>query len=257
MFITNTKRKTMYQCFVLILFIVNFNTTLYGYDYEIDYGSTAYEDEGNILLKLNLGYLNANGKHNHASYINIDKNNIILKSDELSDIPDLIKHGQTLNISTSMFINDHIGLEGLIGLQRFGIAYESIKSISKLSEIESPKFTEQDDLYRIYSFIGSLGVRLDVAPYAGIRSYLTFGVNGRLFWAKTDEINLNYDLGCVAKAGVDFISKDNTIFNIEGYKYFSSDMLIKYGSDIVADTKMESRLKINSWGVSVGIGLLF
>lgn len=63
-------------------------------------------------------------------------------------------------------------------------------------------------------------IQYHVAPFGAIRPYVGGGIHGTYMYTRSKAIKVSPGYGPVAQVGVDFISKDDTLFTFDIRKYF-------------------------------------
>ena len=115
--------------------------------------------------------------------------------------------------------------------------------------------------HEIYYVPAAATVQYHIAPFGAIRPYVGGGYSGSFMFSRSKAIKVDHGHGAVIQAGIDFVSKDDTMFTFDIKQFFTkSKVTLKKG---FLDPNNANAANIGStatWNplvVSAGIGFKF
>ena len=213
-----------------------------------DYYANYYEDEGDLLFKIRGFYLNTLSKPKNfpASVATKEKPGT------------LVQVGYGVDTATTYFFTDNIAAELSLGI---GIMRVKSSSLSKaaLSLGDGTGVAGKNNQIIIVPAAGT--IQYHVAPFGAIRPYIGGGIHGTYMYTRSKAIKVSTGYGPVAQIGVDFISKDDTLFTFDIRKYFlKSNVTFKkgfLGPNNAAVTDVRSKVDWSPLVISAGFGFRF
>jgi outer membrane protein len=213
-----------------------------------DYYANYYEDEGDLLFKIRGFYLNTLSKPKNfpASVATKEKPGT------------LVQVGYGVDTATTYFFTDNIAAELSLGI---GIMRVKSSSLSKaaLSLGDGTGVAGKNNQIIIVPAAGT--IQYHVAPFGAIRPYVGGGIHGTYMYTRSKAIKVSTGYGPVAQIGVDFISKDDTLFTFDIRKYFlKSNVTFKkgfLGPNNAAVTDVRSKVDWSPLVISAGFGFRF
>lgn len=219
-------------------------------NYDNDYDSTLYQDEGRLLLKFRASSLNASGKMKNPAPTSL------LGKAEPRKSGKMLASGVGAEAAAVLFFSDRIATEISLGLSSFKHKAAPIDAaVWNYGQNGSAKKRA-----RIYMIPMSIGMQYHIAPFGGIRPYV--GAGYQYVYAHTSSKNFTATngYGPLAQFGVDFVLRDDTIFNIDLKQSFYKTK-IKYKRNMLGlaagDSAPSSKVTINPIQLSVGLGIKF
>ncbi len=116
--------------------------------------------------------------------------------------------------------------------------------------------TLSSDTY-LYSIPLHATLQFHVAPFGGIRPYIGGGYHVNYVYSPLKEIDIDFMHGPIIQAGIDFVGKDNTIYNIDIKKYFVTSTKINYSKDYFGSSAFSTKTNFSPIIISLGIGMKF
>lgn len=211
-----------------------------------DYYGNYYDEGGALLFKIRGFYANTGAKtEGLPPPVNIGT----------SKAGRLVQHGLGGDGSATIFLTDSIATEISIGLIYFKTKRKA------LSDIRSAYGTATGDInkkHQIYFIPTTITAQYHIAPYGGIRPYFGAGYTGTYMHTRSKAFKIKNDHGPVMQVGVDFISKDDTLFTFDVRKYFLKSKLTFRNEFLGTDSNdISSKVSWNPLVVSLGFGFKF
>ena len=166
--------------------------------------------------------------------------------------------GYGVDTATTYFFTDNIAAELSLGI---GIMRVKSSSLSKaaLSLGDGTGVAGKNNQIIIVPAAGT--IQYHVAPFGAIRPYVGGGIHGTYMYTRSKAIKVSTGYGPVAQIGVDFISKDDTLFTFDIRKYFlKSNVTFKkgfLGPNNAAVTDVRSKVDWSPLVISAGFGFRF
>jgi outer membrane protein len=227
--------KNILVCFVM-LFAFNATAGVYNSDY--------YEDEGDLLFKIRGFYLNTEAKLSKlpASISTSTKPKSFAQS------------GYGVDGAVTYFFTKNIATELSLGLGVIRVKKAALASAAESFGTGTGDAGTRNDIIHIPA---SATVQYHVAPFGAIRPYVGGGYHGSFMHTRSKAIHTATGHGAVLQVGIDFISKDDTIFTFDVRQFFlKSKVKFKKGFlGTVGD--IDSTVTWNPLVVSAGIGYKF
>jgi outer membrane protein len=219
---------------IIVLFAILFTFNATASEYKNDY----YEDEGDLLFKIRGFYLNTNAK-------------LTKLPASVSGAPkpkSFAQNGYGVDTAVTYFFTKNIATELSLG---FGII--KVKSAALQSAANSFGTAAGGKKNEIYYVPASATIQYHVAPFGAIRPYIGGGYHGAFMHTRSKAIKVKTGHGAVLQAGIDFVSKDDTIFTFDVRQFLlSSKVTFKSGSPNTPN--VDSTVKWNPLVISAGIG---
>ncbi|MCC2646229.1 MAG: ompW [Rickettsiaceae bacterium] len=204
----------------------------------------SYEDEGRLIVKLRGFGALSSGKQKGLPSPTSNRGKT-----EPRSIDKLLTKGAGVEGATDLFFNDHVASELSIALG--GFKTKSPYSIAyNYSDTANP--SKKKDLFLVPI---SMLLQYHAAPFGAISPYVGGGLHYSMLFTRSRDYKLTNAKGPVMQAGVDFVTKDDTIINVDVKKYIMQSK-IKYRSTITGNG-VNGKLKIDPLVISVGIGYKF
>lgn len=209
-------------------------------DYDADY----YLDEGKLLFKLRPIYANVSG--NQKGFENFNST---------SRKPgDLIKNGYGFDTATTYFLTDYIAAELSAGLIYFKSKKATVKDTASFFGNPNVQTSKGSNIWMV-PVSGTL--QYHVAPFGAIRPYLGLGLHGTYVYSRSKEFSVGNGAGAVLQAGIDFVSRDDTLITLDVRQY-SLESKINYKSSFTGlNRDFSTKAKWNPIVISLGFGFVF
>jgi len=224
---------------VLSAFIASANIAFAAHD---DYYANYYEDEGDLLFKIRGFYLNTSSKFKNlpASVATKEKPGA------------LVQLGYGVDTATTYFFTDNIAAELSLGI---GMMKVKSSALSKAAALGDGKgVVGKNNQIIIVPAAGT--IQYHVAPFGAIRPYVGGGIHGTYMHTRSKAIKVSTGYGPVAQIGVDFISKDDTLFTVDIRKYFLKSN-VTFKKSFLGTEDIRSKVDWSPLVVSAGFGFRF
>jgi len=214
-------------------------------DYDSDYDSGFYENEGRINLKLR-----AFGSITKAK----QKNLPAPTKSPVAPNNHFLANGYGIEGATTLFFGDYVAAELGIGLGLYKVSSSTVANVGN-NYSASPNQGKRHPLYNIpVTFIP----QVHLAPFGAIRPYAGAGYSGVYFFTQAKEYRVKSTTGPVIQLGVDFVMTDDTMLNFYIKKYWITPRVTYKSGFLGANAPfVSSKLPINPLVVSIGFGYKF
>ena len=166
--------------------------------------------------------------------------------------------GGGVELATEVFLTDHVATELAVGVGVYktnkleNIANNYLNSSNTHAEAADPKF--------LWFAPVSFGVKYFVAPFGAISPYFGLAYSYNVFFTMSDEYNIGNAHSFVIQAGVDFVTRDDTVYSLDVKKYLQRPE-VRYNEKMIAkkDNK-ETIANLKDFDpimISLGIGYKF
>ncbi len=212
-----------------------------------DYYSNYYEDEGDLLFKLRGFYLTTSSKPKGfpASVSTKEKPG------------SLVQHGYGIDTATTYFFTDNLAAELSLAIGMMKVKGSALSKAASLGD--GTGNGGKNNQIIIVPAAGT--IQYHVAPFGAIRPYVGGGIHGTYMYTRSKAIKVSTGYGPVVQIGVDFISKDDTLFTFDIRKYFlKSNVTFKknlLGPNNPAISDIRSKVDWSPLVISAGFGFKF
>jgi len=212
-----------------------------------DYYANYYEDEGDLLFKIRGFYLHTSSKPTNfpASVAAKEKPGA------------LVQLGYGVDTATTYFFTDNIAAELSLGIGMMKVKSSALAKAASLGD--GTGVAGKNNQIIIVPAAGA--IQYHVAPFGAIRPYVGGGIHGTYMYTRSEAIKVATGYGPVVQIGVDFISKDDTLFTFDIRKYFlKSNVTFKkgfLGPNNPAVTDIRSKVDWSPLIISAGFGFRF
>jgi outer membrane protein W len=166
--------------------------------------------------------------------------------------------GGGIEFATEVFLTDHIATELAVGVGAYRT--KKLENIAFNYEASGKTHATAADPKLLWFAPISFGVKYFVAPFGAISPYFGIGYSYNIFFTMSDEYNVGNTHSFVVQAGVDFVTRDDTVYSLDIKKLmqkpevrYSEKMIAKVdGKEAIANLKEFSPIV-----VSVGVGYKF
>jgi len=216
-----------------------------AYDYDADY----YEDEGALLFKVRAFYTSLSGKMKNLPNGNLNTE----KPGALS------QHGYGFDTATTYFFTDNIAAELSLGISTLRVKKNTLLKASLFLGDGTGTTGKNNDIFWVPL---AATVQYHVAPFGAIRPYIGGGYSGSYMHTNSKAIKVANGHGPVVQAGVDFVSKDDTLFTFDVRQYFLKSKVtfkkgfLRPGGGTNAND-INSKVDWNPLVISAGFGFKF
>jgi len=215
-----------------------------AYDYEADY----YEDEGLLLFKIRAFYTSTSGKIKKLPAGDTD----------FAKPGSLAKSGYGFDTATTYFFTDNIAAELSLGLSTLRVKKTALTKASLFLGDGTGTTGKNNDIYWVPL---TATIQYHIAPFGAIRPYVGGGYSGSYMHTNSKAIKVANGHGPVVQVGVDFISKDDTLFTFDVRQYFlKSKVTFKKGflePGVTAARNVNTKVDWNPLVISAGFGFKF
>ncbi len=212
-----------------------------------DYYANYYEDEGDLLFKVRGFYLSTSSKPKGfpASVSSKEKPG------------SLVQHGYGVDTATTYFFTDNIAAELSLGIGMMKVKGSALSKAAALGD--GTGVGGKNNQIIIVPAAGT--IQYHVAPFGAIRPYVGGGIHGTYMHTRSKAIKVSTGYGPVVQLGIDFISKDDTLFTFDVRQYFlKSNVTFRkslLGPNNPAITDIRSKVDWNPLVISAGFGFKF
>jgi len=212
-----------------------------------DYYSNYYEDEGDLLFKLRGFYLTTSSKPKGFP-----------ASVSAKEKPgSLVQNGYGIDTATTYFFTDNLAAELSLAIGMMKVKGSALSKAASLGD--GTGNGGKNNQIIIVPAAGT--IQYHVAPFGAIRPYVGGGIHGTYMYTRSKAIKVSTGYGPVAQIGVDFISKDDTLFTVDIRKYFlKSNVTFKkslLGPNNPAISDIRSKVDWSPLVISAGFGFKF
>ena len=159
----------------------------------------------------------------------------------------LLERGYGIEAATDLFFNDYLASEIAVGFNLF-----RPKSLSNVAHNWGVTAAKKKNIYMVPI---SLLVQGYLAPFGAISPYIGVGYNYSFLFTNSKEFKINNAHGIVMQAGVDFVTRDDTVFSLDVKQYLLKPK-VNYKSGFIADAP-SAKIKMNPLAISLGVGYKF
>lgn len=219
-------------------------STVFANDYDAGY----YEDEGSLLFKIRGFYINSPSKLKSlpSSVANKEKPGSI------------VENGYGFDTATTFFFTDNIATELSLGLSMLRVKNSALEKVGSSFGNGAKSPGKKNEIYFVPL---AATLQYHVAPFGAIRPYVGAGYHGAYMYTRSKAIKVANGHGPVAQIGIDFISKDDTLFTFDVRQYFlKSKLTFKKGflfPNNDAASNIGSKVDWNPLVISAGFGFKF
>jgi len=196
---------------IIVLFAILFTFNATASEYKNNY----YEDEGDLLFKIRGFYLNTSAK-------------LTKLPASVSGSPkpkSFAQHGYGVDTAVTYFFTQNIATELSLGFDIIKVKNSALQSAANSFGTVAGNPGEKNEIYHIPA---SATLQYHIAPFGAIRPYVGGGYHGAFMHTRSKAIKVKNGHGAVLQAGIDFISKDDTIFTFDVRQFFlKSKVLFK------------------------------
>lgn len=207
---------------------------------DTDYNESYYEDEGRLMFKVKAYGMLQKGKQTKLP---------TPTNSSVSNVGHLFKQGAGISSSTTIFFNDNVAAEISLGFNGTKLKGSSINAVA--SNYGSSNSVKKHKYF--YGIPIALTGQYHVAPFGAVRPYIGAGYGYQYIISTAKMLTVSKCYGAIAQVGVDFIAKDDTLFNVDVSQYFMKPR-IKYKASFVGTNGVSSRIKMNPLLISIGVG---
>jgi outer membrane protein len=245
MFIQKNKSCIMKKFIQLALIALLLGWTHLGFTSTDEDDIYNYQDEGRLVFKLRGFGAISEGKQKGLPVATSQRGRTSPQANEK-----LATKGYGLEGATELFFNDHIASELSAG---FGTLKTKAPESIAYNYSDNAKAGKKKDLFVLpVSFL----MQFHAAPFGAISPYVGGGLHYSMLFTRSRDYKLSNAKGPVFQAGVDFVTRDDTIINVDVKKYIMESK-VKYKSSVAPNGGVSSKLKIDPVVISVGIGYKF
>ena len=209
-----------------------------------EYSNNYHEDEGALIFKIRGFYLHTNAKLTKlpAAHANTTKPT------------SLVANGYGFDTSTTYFFTDNFATELSLG---FGILKVKRSTLSAASTAFGDRNGVIGKNNNIYYIPATATIQYHIAPFGALRPYVGAGYGGIFLHTRSKAIKVTNSHGAVLQVGIDFVSKDDTIFTLDVKQYFSKSK-VTFKKDFLNNASgVDSTAVWNPLVISAGVGFKF
>lgn len=221
---------------IIALFTILFALNAAASEYKNDY----YEDEGDLLFKIRGFYLNTSAK-------------LTKLPASVSGSPkpkSFAQNGYGADTAITYFFTKNIATELSLGFDMIKVKSSALKAAANSFGNGQGNPGKNNEIYHIPA---SATIQYHVAPFGAIRPYIGGGYHGAFMHTRSKAIKVKSGHGAVLQAGIDFVSKDDTIFTFDVRQFFLKSKTT-FKTDFLNAPSVDSTVDWNPLVVSVGIG---
>lgn len=217
-------------------------------DYDAkDYGSTSYEDEGMVVLKIRGSGIVSKAKQKALPAPTSNRGKASPAGNS-----SFIENGYGVEGATLIFFGDNIGAELSTGLNVYNASNSAVGEVG----YNYSDTAVQGKRKRLYAIPLNLTLQWHFAPFGAIRPYAGGGYNGTYFITKAKEYKIKSTTGPILQLGVDFVMTDDTLINVDVKKLWLKPK-VSYKRSYVDANSVKTTVPINPLIISVGFGWKF
>ncbi len=165
----------------------------------------------------------------------------------------LAQQGYGFDTAMTIFVTDNIAAEVSLGL---GFYKTKSSALSDAATAYGSGTSSLEKRNQIFMVPVTLSAQYHAAPYGGLRPYVGVGLNGTYMHTRSKAIKAESGFGPVLQAGVDFISKDDTLFTLDIRQYLLKSK-VKLKKGFLATDGISSKVNWNPLVISAGFGFKF
>mgnify|MGYP006391632471 FL=1 len=206
-----------------------------------DYNSGAYKDEGAIVVKFRGFFAQTAGKQKGLP-TPTTASPVAQKH--------LLENGFGLENANTVFFTDHFAAELAIGVGAYNVSRTALGNVAANYGTGNGTAGKA----RLVALPLTFTMQLHVAPFGAIRPYAGAGYNGTYFFSRAKEYKVGIGHGVVFQVGADIVMTDDSLINIDIKKYSLSPKITYKSSFVGGTNSVSSKLKIDPWVFSFGLG---
>lgn len=165
----------------------------------------------------------------------------------------LAQQGYGFDTAMTIFVTDNIAAEVSLGL---GFYKTKSSALSDAATAYGSGTSSLGKRNQIFMVPVTLSAQYHAAPYGGLRPYVGLGLNGTYMHTRSKAIKAESGFGPVLQTGVDFISKDDTLFTLDIRQYLLKSK-VKFKKGFLATDGISSKVNWNPLVISAGFGFKF
>lgn len=219
-----------------------------------DYGSKAYEADGNILVKFRGFGIITKGKPGSLPTPTSTRKDTDGTTDvnrTTSNISSLAKNGYGIENANTLFFSDHFASELSIGLAAYIFPRSGLNAI--YNNYGATVTTPSTKKHLLMGIPLNLTLQYHIAPFGAIRPYVGAGYNYTYFTSKASEYKITPGQGMVLQAGVDIVMTDDTLISFD-VKRISLSPKVTYKSSFLGASSVSTKVKMDPIIISLGMG---
>jgi outer membrane protein len=211
-----------------------------------DYYANYYEDEGSLLFKIRGFYVATNSKINNFSPSSPNPN--------ASKPSSLANSGYGFDTAMTIFVTNNIAAEISLG---FGFYKTKSSDLSTVAVAYGNPNAATGKRNQIFMFPVTFTAQYHIAPFGAIRPYVGAGLSGTYMYTRSHAIKATSGFGPVLQTGMDFVAKDDTLFNLDIKQYFLKSKVTFKKGFLGTNKDVTSKVTLNPLVISAGIGFKF
>lgn len=211
-----------------------------------DYDSSYYLDEGKLLFKFRPLFSYVNAKQS-----GIDK--LTANNPSAKKPGDIINNGFGFDTSTTYFFADHLATELSIGVTYYKAKKQAFSDMAVLFGNSNVKVGKKIDIFMVPV---SGTIQYHIAPFGAVRPYIGAGIHGTYAYSRAKEYSIESGVGGVIQAGVDFVSRDDTLITLD-VRGYSLESKLNYKKEFTGGKEYSTKVKWNPVVVALGFGFIF
>jgi len=165
----------------------------------------------------------------------------------------LAQQGYGFDTAMTIFVTDNIAAEVSLGLGFYKTKSSALSDAATAYGSGSSSLGKRNQIFMVPV---TLSAQYHAAPYGGLRPYVGLGLNGTYMHTRSKAIKAESGFGPVLQAGVDFISKDDTLFTLDIRQYLLKSK-VKFKKGFLATDGISSKVNWNPLVISAGFGFKF
>jgi outer membrane protein W len=165
--------------------------------------------------------------------------------------------GGGVEFATEVFLTDHIATELAVGVGAYRT--KKLENVAFNYEGSAGHATAAEPKLLWFAPI-SFGVKYFVAPFGAISPYFGIGYSYNIFFTMSDEYNVGNTHSFVVQGGLDFVTRDDTVYSIDVKKYMQKPEVRYADKMIKKDNSKEVTANLTDFSpivISVGVGYKF
>lgn len=165
----------------------------------------------------------------------------------------LAQQGYGFDTAMTIFVTDNIAAEVSLGLGFYKTKSSALSDPATAYGSGTSSLGKRNEIFMVPV---TLSAQYHAAPYGGLRPYVGLGLNGTYMHTRSKAIKAESGFGPVLQAGVDFISKDDTLFTLDIRQYLLKSK-VKFKKGFLATDGISSKVNWNPLVISAGFGFKF
>ncbi len=164
----------------------------------------------------------------------------------------LISSGLGGEASLTMFLTDHVAAEMGSGMTMYRTKRTGLYDI-QVNYSDRTAVAKKKNLYTIPSYVTA---QYHIAPYGALRPYIGAGYHYTYMLSKSQQYKVKNASGPIIQAGIDFVLKDDTSFNLD-IKHYILRTKIRYNKAFVQaanGSQIVSKAKMDPTVAAIGVG---